>query len=196
MLSACDISVPVLGPSDVDSRFATPHVLFDRARTRVEPVALAAQRAELGERDVARAAFRGSRREQRALGIELRRTKGLHAACSEGRQQDVRRRVQVVLRMTADELLVAGERNVALDDSRAHRRRRNVRFTRVFRVVQRRAAMAERERRAADRIVDAGRQLPFQGAVFEAGDERNRSWIRARRDDVAGACGERGRMRR
>ena len=88
--------------------------------------------------------------------------------------------------MPTDELLVAGERHVALDDSRAHRRGCNVRLARVLRVVQRRAAMTQRKRRAADRSVDAGRQFALQGSVGETCHQRNRTCIGPRRDDFGG----------
>ena len=71
---------------------------------RVERVHLAAQRPELGQRQIARPAFGPGRRAHPAIGAEGRRRERRGALAGERRDQDVRGRVQIVLRVPAHQL--------------------------------------------------------------------------------------------
>ena len=79
-----------------------------------------------------------------AVGIEEGAgVKPLEAFMRQRRRQYVGRRVQVALRVTANQLLVFGESHVAFNDARAHARCGFVRFFGVLWELQRRAAMAD-----------------------------------------------------
>ena len=84
--------------------------------------------------------------------------------------------MQVALVVTADELAVLGERNVALDDARALTRAGGVRLFGVFRQQQRRAAMRDRELGAANEIIRAAQQFALEFALVHAIDEPQRAF--------------------
>jgi hypothetical protein len=83
--------------------------------------------------------------------------------------------VQIALVVTADERAVLRERHVALDDARALARARGVRLFRVLGELQRRAAMRDRELRAAHEVAGAGGELALERAVVHAVDEKGRA---------------------
>ena len=145
--------------------------LRERLRRRVERVHLAAQRLELGQRDVARAALGARRRDDVAVRVEHGRRERLDALGGQRRHQDVRRRVQIVLRVPADELLVLGEGHVALDDAGAHARGGVVRLLGVLGELQRGAAVADREVGAARLVVEACQESLLERAVVHLVDE-------------------------
>jgi hypothetical protein len=94
MLSACVSSVPLATPGSKPSRGAGVRrdELFGRARGRVECVDLAAQRLELGERELARAAFGARRAPDVPVGVDLGGAKRLDAGRGERRDENVGRR--------------------------------------------------------------------------------------------------------
>jgi len=100
---------------------------------RVRRVHLAAQGLELGQLDLAGAAFGAGRRQARAVGVEGRRNEGLDAFLRQRRGQDVGGGVHVGLRVAADQFLVLREGDIALDDARTHARRGFIRLLGVFR---------------------------------------------------------------
>ena len=69
----------------------------------------------------------------RALGIQFRNS------------HDIRRRVQIALRMTADQLTILREGDIAFDDPRPLDRSSFVTLQRVFRELQARTTMADRK---------------------------------------------------
>ena len=73
--------------------------------------------------------------------------------------------MQVVLRMAADQLLVLGESHVALDDARAHARRRRVGLGGVLGELHRRATVADRKLARCER---ATLRAPLQLALERA----------------------------
>ncbi len=74
--------------------------------------------------------------------------------------------------MPANELEILRERDVALERARAHPVGSLVRFERVLRQHEPRAAMADRERRAPRRLVEASLQTRLQLAVAHIRDEK------------------------
>ncbi|RBR00743.1 hypothetical protein VDGD_20030 [Verticillium dahliae] len=102
-------------------------VRLGRRRRRVGPLHARAQRLELGERNVGRAAL--GRRRPAVLG----RREGRRALCVERRVRHyVGRVVEVALRVAAHELAVAREGDVALEHAGAHAGAGEVRLDRVF----------------------------------------------------------------
>ena len=152
-------------------RAARSDELLDGLRRGIERIDLAAQRLELGQRELARAAFGAGGPAHGAVRVEPRRRERLDARARERRQQDVRRRREVVLRMPANELEVFRERHVAFERAGAHAVGGLVRFERVLRQHEARAAMADRERRAPRRLVEASLQARLQLAVAHIRDE-------------------------
>jgi hypothetical protein len=71
--------------------------LLGRLRGGIELIDLALQRLELGERELARPAFGTRCALHAAVGAQTRRPKRLDARARQRRQQNVRRRGQVVL---------------------------------------------------------------------------------------------------
>ena len=115
-------------------------VFLRRLRIRIEAVHLGGQPPELGERDVAGAAFCrcllagggiGRAERLRAFGGKLRH------------RQDVGRGVQVALRMAADQFAVFGKGDVAFDDAGTHASGGYIRLFGMFGEFQRGAAMAD-----------------------------------------------------
>src|SRR5690606_38718733 len=94
------------------ARREVSEVLFDRGGARVARVRLAAERPVLFEREIARAALGRSARVRDRVGWRER----LSAFRRERRREDVRGRVQVARRVTAHELAILREGDVALDD--------------------------------------------------------------------------------
>src|SRR5262249_34033890 len=147
--------------------------LLRRGGVRIEAVHLADQRPELREGEVGRAAQRRCRPRARARhGIELRRCERSRALLGEVGEQDVGGRVQVALVVAADELSVARERDVALEDAGTHASARLVALLRVLGKLQRSAAtMADRERRPPERSVTALLEGALQPAGTQFADE-------------------------
>src|SRR5262249_28087770 len=123
----------------------------------IRRVHLALQRLELLEREVARAAERRGRPQERAArGIELRRSELCRALLGEIRHEDVGGRVQVALIVTTHEVLVLRERHVALEDACAHPRAGLVALLGVLGKLERAAApVADRKRRLLESVVSA-----------------------------------------
>ena len=140
-------------------------------RRGIERIDLAAQRLELGQRELARAAFGAGGPAHGAVRVEARRRERLDARARERRQQDVRRRREIVLRVPAHELEILRERDVALERAGTHAIRGLVSFERVLRQHEPRAAMADRERGPARRLVEASLQARLQLAVAHVRDE-------------------------
>ena len=90
------------------------------------------------------------------------------------RHENIRRRVQIVLRVAAHQLQVLGEGHVALDDAGAHARGGFVGLARVFGELQRRTPVANREVRLLERSLRAARQLCLEPARFHVVDEEER----------------------
>ena len=119
-------------------------------------VHLAFERLEFGDRQIARAAQGGSRFDELARGIELSGGEGFRALCGERSRENVGRGVEVTLIVTANELAVFGEGNVALLDARAHSGAGFVTFLGVLRELERAAAaVADREFRLVKRTFRA-----------------------------------------
>ena len=150
------------------------HELRHGLRTRIERVHLASQRFELGQRDLARPALGSRRGDQLAVWAEDRRGERLDACRRQRRRQNVRRGVQVVLCVPADELEVFGKGHVALENPRAHAGARLVRFLRVLGKLQRGAAMADRERARPHRHARTAQQPLLQRAVGHFVDQEER----------------------
>ena len=89
--------------------------------------------------------------------------------------------------MPADELAILGECDVALDDPGAHTRARFVGFPRVFGKLQWRAAVCDREIRAAERAATALLEPRLERAIVHAIDQVERAL--AQLDDVGIAAG-------
>ena len=144
------------------------HVGLDRGCGLVGAVHLGGQAAELVQRQLGGAAL--------GLGVGAlgRRREGGDAFRGERRGQDVRRRVQVVLRVAADERLVLGEGHVAFEHARPHRRRGEVRFHGVLGEHHRRAAVADREGRDFRFLPAAGVELVLERPRRQPVDEVER----------------------
>ena len=155
--------------------------LLDGLRRGIERVDLAAQRLELGERQLARAAFGAGRATHGAVRVEPRRRERLDAGARERRQQDIRRRREIVLRVPANELEILRERDVALERAGAHAVARPRTLRACAPAHEPGAAMADRERRAPRRLVEAGLQARLRARRRACPRRETRAAARARR---------------
>jgi hypothetical protein len=89
--------------------------------------------------------------------------------------------------MATHERTIAGEGDVALDDAGTHARGGFVGFACVFRELQRRAAVADREIGALERAVLAAFELRLQRTRVHAGHQIKRPRADLRRSAVATA---------
>ena len=151
-------------------------IVFGGGGGLVGAVHLGRQGAELGQGDVGGAAFGAGGRVARSCG------KAGGAFLGQIGDEDVRRGVQVVLRVAADQLMIGGKGHVAFQNACAHARGGDVGLHGVLRKHQRRATVADGEIGFGGVLPHAGGQLVLQcalgqpvhqigrtGAVFDRG---------------------------
>ena len=165
---------------------------------------LAAQRLELGQGDIAGAARGGGRLDEIAAGIELGRCERHRALRGQRCLEDIGRGVQVALRVPAHEFLVLGEGHVAFQNAGAHARAGFVGFLRVFRKLQGRAAVADREIALLERALRARFEFGLERAWAHVVNEKKRAWAKLHVEIIkkmiapmvleAGGRGERGQQ--
>jgi len=96
-------------------------VCLNRCGARIGGIHFTAKGFEFFQSDVAGAAFGRSRLDEVALRIELSRGKRFGAFFRQVREQNVRRGMQIALRVAADQLQVLGKRDITLENAGAMR---------------------------------------------------------------------------
>ncbi len=155
-----------------ERRCATEEIVDGRG-VDVVTLHFPAQRLELRECDVAGAALGWRRNAFHGIGGD----EGLRAFGGQVRLiEDVGRHVQVALGVTAHQLSILGERDVALQNPGAHANRRQQSFLGVFGELERGAAMGDGEGGGMEGPFGAGGQFLLEGTVVHVVDQVVRPW--------------------
>ncbi len=135
---------------------------FHTGRGRVCRVHLGRQAAVLVQRDLGRPALGSCGR------VSGGSREGRHACIGQRGREDIRRGVQIVLRMTADQFQILGKGHIAFQDACAHARGGDIGFHRMLGKLHRRTTVPDREQRLAACLTFTGQQFLFQRSVFHA----------------------------
>ena len=160
-LSGIDIRPPAGGPV---------HISGEIGRAFVGRIHFAGKGPEFGKRDIGCPAL-GARLFVAACGRELRR-----AFSGQLAGENIRGGVQVILGMPANKDFVLGECNVALKNSCAHPRCRQIAFHGMLGELHRSAPMTDGKQCPPDRLSSASQEFCFQVAILHPVDESK--WAR------------------